>query len=143
MDVIVGGVMLGIGVAAIMSISARALSSQTDGEKRMVAAWLADEMLNMVLIEGPVDYPRQNDTFGVFDAPFGDFEYDVEIKDLGRGVPFEVTVSIAWPAGDPDTGVQVQTRIAQRPPIDPALELRGLEEPLDRDSRYFDEEGAR
>ncbi len=52
-DVIVGGAMLGIGLGAIISVTARSLTQQSDGERRLVASWLADELLNMVLLEGP------------------------------------------------------------------------------------------
>ena len=94
MDVIVGGVILGIGISAILSVTSRSLARQTDGEKRMVAAWLADELLNMVLVEGPVRYPQLYDTNGVFYEPFRDFAYDVNIEDQGIGVPFEVTATV-------------------------------------------------
>ena len=47
MDVIVGGVMLGIGLAVVLTLASRAIASQAQGERQMVAAWLLDELLAM------------------------------------------------------------------------------------------------
>ncbi len=55
MDAIVGGVMLGIGLAVILSLASRAMAMQANGAKQITAAWLADDLLAMVLVEGPVD----------------------------------------------------------------------------------------
>ena len=98
MDVIVGGVILGIGVSAILSVTTRALARQTDGEKRLVAAWLADDVLNMVLVEGPIRYPKLYDSKGKFDPPFDEYLFDVDVEDLGASMPLRVTARISWPA---------------------------------------------
>jgi hypothetical protein len=137
LDVMVGGIMLGVGLAIIMSVTSRALSRQTDGEKRLVAAWLADELLNMVLMETPKEYPHQQDTSGRFKAPFEDFAFEVDIEDQGLGMPYQVTAIIRWPARRPINEIAVQGLISQpkgeQPPREPL-------EPIDRDARYFDEE---
>jgi Tfp pilus assembly protein PilV len=147
LDVIVGGVILGIGIAVIMSLASRSLSAQTEGERRMQAAWLADELLNMVLVEGPKDYEKLYSTHGDFDVPFENFAYEVEIDDLDRGLLYDVTATVAW--GDMESQRQrvvVQAYIAQRQYGDlegAALEIveeRKPLSPLDRDERWYGED---
>lgn len=133
-DVLVGGVILSIGLGIAMSVASRSLASQTDGEKQMVAAWLADELLAMVVMEGPVAYPQLHDTAGRFDAPFDEYTFDVGIDDQGIGLPFRVTAHVRWDGrGD---GVQIETLIAQRQG-DP-IEIREPFEPVDREGRYLE-----
>lgn len=137
-DVILGGVLLSIGLAAIISLATRALKSQTDGEKRMTAAWLCDELLALVVVDGPVNYPRQHDVSGQFEYPFQDFAFDLEIVNQGADQPFAVTATVSWAAGRGVTSVQVQSLIAERK--DDPDELRAPEEPIDREDRWYGEE---
>lgn len=136
MDVIIGGIMLGAALSVIISLSSRALARQTDGEKRMIAAWLADELLNMVLIEGPHEYPRRNDTSGWFRPPFEEFSFDLDIRDRGLAEPFGVAATVRWPTGE----VRVESLMAVRRDEDPELKRGPLEPPFDREGRSFDEE---
>lgn len=137
-DAILGGVMLGVGVAAIMSITTRSLSAQAQGERRLVAAWLADELLSMVVVEGPEDFGRSNDTSGRFGVPFERYAYEVTLEQGGRGKPFLVTALVHW--GDRATEeVRVQTFVAQRQGDEPD-EPREPYEEVDRDARWFDDE---
>lgn len=140
-DVVVGGLMLGVGLSVVLSVASRAIARQTEGEKRMVASWLADELLNMVLAEGPEDYPAVHDTEDAFGAPFEEYSYTVDIESLGRSEPYRVTATVSWP-GRAVNFVEVQTIIAahQGEPI----QLREPYEPVDRDARYFgeDDEGG-
>ena len=137
-DVIIGGVLLGIGLAVVITITTRSLHTQTNGEHRLVAAWLADELLNMVLVEGPIEYPQLYDTHGRFDPPFEAFQYDLDIEDNGLGEPFSVTAGIRWESGRGYSRIQVETLIAPRlgDPIQPRAPI----EPIDRESRYYDDE---
>jgi hypothetical protein len=137
-DVIVGGVMLGIGLAVVLSVASRALTQQTDGEKRMIASWLADELLNMVLVEGPEDYPAVHGTADTFDAPFEEFSYEVDIERLGRGEPYRVNALVSWPVGRTTHFVRVETLISLR--LGEPVQLREPYEPVDRDARNFGEE---
>ena len=137
-DVIVGGVMIGIGVAAMISITSRSLTSQTEGEQLLQASWLADELLNMVLVEGPVEYPKIHDTFGRFEEPFANFEYEVDIQDQGPRLPFRVTAYIRWPRMRDMREISVETLIAAR--LGEELVPRMPIDILDRESRYFDDE---
>lgn len=137
-DVIVGGVMIGIGVAAMITITSRALTSQTEGEQILVASWLADELLNMVLVEGPVEYPKIHDTIGRFEEPFASFEYEVDIQDLGPRQPFRVIAYIRWPKMRGMREIAVETLIAVR--LGEELVPRMPIDILDREARYFDDE---
>ena len=141
MDVIVGGVMLGIGLGITLTLASRAMASQAQGEKQMVAAWLLDELLAMVLVEGPVEYPHLHPPHGRFDSPFDGFEFDVLLKDLGVGQPFRVTATVSWPRGREERQVQAQTYIAPRF-VDPEnpIEQRAPLEPIDRIGRWYDDE---
>ncbi len=137
-DVIIGGVLLSIGLAAIISLATRALKSQTDGEKQMVAAWLCDELLSLVVVDGPMNYSRIHDTSGQFDFPFQEFFFEVEIEEQGVDHPYVVTATVSWLAGRGSRFVQVQSLIAERKE-DPN-EIRAPPEPIDRDERWYGEE---
>ena len=142
-DAIIGGVMLGIGLAVLLTVTARSMARQTEGEKRLTAAWLADELLTMVLVEGPDEYPLLYDTAGRFYPPFEDFRYEVEIEDLGRNVPYRVAATVRWSERQRDA-VFVETLISLRD--EEEKEEREPYEPVDRDERYYgdelDEEGG-
>jgi uncharacterized membrane protein YgcG len=143
MDVILGGVLLSIGLAAVISLASRALKSQTDGEKEMSASWLCDELLALVVVDGPSNYSRLHDTNGQFDYPFTDFSYDLDIQSQGNDLPYVVTATVSWQGGGGPRNVQVQTIIADRK--DDPNELRAPEEPIDRDQRWYgdqEENGA-
>jgi hypothetical protein len=139
-DVIIGGVLLSVGLAAIISLATRSLRSQTDGEKTLIASWLCDELLSMVVVAGPVNYPRLHDNSGDFEYPFHDFFYDVELINQGDGYPYVVTARVSWDGGR--RSVQVQSLVAERNE-DPD-ELRMPPEPVDRDDRWYgqDDQGG-
>ena len=137
-DVILGGMLLSIGLASIISLATRALKSQTDGEKQMTAAWLCDELLSLVVVDGPINYPRQHDTSGTFEYPFQEFSFDLDIVNQGNDIPYLVTATVSWTAGRGVRNVQVQTLIAVRK--DNPDETRVPEEPIDREERWYGEE---
>ena len=115
LDVIIGAVMLGVGLAVVVSLSSRSLAVQTDGEKRMVAGWLADELLTMVLVEGPVEYGKQYDTSGRFYEPFEDYFYELDIRETGVGQPYRVIATVGWYTSTYDgENVSIETYIAPR-----------------------------
>lgn len=138
MDVLIGGVMLGIGLAVTLSIASRSITAQSNGEKQMTAAWLLDELLSMVLVEGPVEFSHVQATRGKFDPPFDNYEFDVNLEDLGVGQPFLVTATVRWVMGHSTRQVQAQTYIALR--NDEPYEDRLPLEPIDRISRWYDDE---
>lgn len=137
LEALLGGVLLAAGMTVIMSLATRALRAQVQGEKKMVAAWLADDLLNMVLAEGPTEFERNFERSGTFETPFEEFTFELLTDDLGRGVPWRVTAVVQW--GDrPNETIAVETLIAIRlgdeePPREPYEEV-------DRDARWFDDE---
>jgi hypothetical protein len=137
-DVIVGGVILGIGLAVVISLSTRALASQTEGERQMTAAWLLDELLAMVIVEGAENYSKLYDTYGRFDPPFDQFEYEVIIDEQGQFEPFSVTAIVRWEQGRGMREQMAQTFVAPKP--DDEIEDRAPVEPLDRDARWYEDE---
>ncbi len=139
MDVILAGVMLGVGLAVMLSLASRTVVTQADGQRQVVAAWLTDELLSMVLVEGPIVYPQLYPTDGRFDPPFEDYEYELDIEDIGLREPLRVTATVRWARGRDLRQVNAQTYIAQRRG-DP-LETRAPLEPIDRLGRYYDDEG--
>ena len=110
---------------------------QTNGEHRLTASWLADEILTMILVEGPERYPRLYDVNGRFNEPFADFAYQVNIENLGRGAPYRVIASVRWSDRSNDV-VRVDTLIAVR--IENEEQLREPMERIDRIERYYDDE---
>ena len=130
------------------------IRDRTEGANRIVAAWLADGLLGMVMTEGPARYARRNADEGVFDAPFSAYEYEIRILDQGERDPFQVTATVRWGPGPTDL-VRVQTLVAtRREPlwletyIDYWDELEEPREPfleVDREDRWYgsdDEESA-
>jgi len=136
-DAIIGGVILGIGLSVMLTVTSRALRMQADGEKKLTASWLADELITMVLVDGPDNYPKRNDTSGHFTAPFEDYGFEVSIEYLGRGLPYRVNATVSW-SDRPSDAVQVESLVALRTG-DPE-QLREPYEPVDRLSRYYDDE---
>jgi len=136
-EVIVGGVILAVGLGVIMSIMTRSLVAQTAGEKRVTASWLCDELLSMVVVEGPDRYGRTNDTSGQFTDPFSDFSFDLQIDEIGRGAPYEVVATVWW-SERPNDQVSVRTLISV--PAGERQQPREPYEPLDFDARYYDED---
>src|SRR5262245_43958452 len=94
LDALVGSVILGIGLAVTLSVASRSIAMQVDGQRQLTAAWLLDELLGSVVMDGPVAFPQLNATNGRFDPPFDEFEFDVDIDDLGLGKPLMVTATV-------------------------------------------------
>ena len=137
MDAILGGVILAIGLAVVLSLASRTIAMQAEGSRQITAAWLLDELLSMVLVEGPVDYQKLYSIHGRFDEPFSDYEFELDIQDIGLRKPFRVTATVRWLNGNITRQVQAQTYIAERGG-DP-LEKREPQTPIDRIGRYYDE----
>jgi hypothetical protein len=136
-DAIIGGVILGLGMSVVVTVACRSLAMHTDGEKRLVASWLADELLAMVLVEGPDNYAMVYDTSGTFAPPFEDFSFQVDIETPDRGMPYRVRAVVEWGRRARDA-VAVDTLIARR--LGEPEQLREPYEPVDREARYYEDE---
>jgi hypothetical protein len=138
-DVIIGGILLAIGLTAVLAIGARSMDMHQRGEREVVAAALLDGLLSQVLADGPKDYPDLQPLSGVFDAPFGDYEFLVEIESGGSGVPYKVAATVVHRPTE-DTWL-VETLIAGKSGDEPDPE-RMPPEPIDREQRYIEQEEA-
>ncbi|MSQ90089.1 MAG: hypothetical protein EXS01_01670 [Phycisphaerales bacterium] len=130
MEVVIAGVILAIGLGSIVSLAARALMDQQRGERAVLAAALLDELLASVLVEGPEDWPKMHDRTGMCDAPWDDFEYQVDIEKAEPGEPCDVLAIVRDPVG---REFRCATRIA--------LRLGDEPNPTRQPSEAFDREG--
>jgi len=132
-DAIVAGIILAVGLAAIIALSARALALQRQGEVQLIAATLLDELLATVVMEGPTDFREMYDTFGRYPPPFQDYEFFVKLEDRGRGSTYRVTANVRHRPTDIE--YSVETYIGDREGDDPNP-VREPPEPIDRESIY-------
>ncbi len=131
-DVIVGGVILGIGLAAVVSIAERSLAMQQRSERELVAAQLLDGLLAEVLAVGVVEWSLASPTAGSFEPPHEQWAWELDIDKQGLGDPYRV-VAVARDRNGAE--FRVETLMAPRP--------EGFEEPdrmpeapIDRQARY-------
>ena len=136
MDVIIGAVILAVGLAVVVSMSSRSLARQAKAEKQITASWLADELLSMVLVEGPDIYEKVHPSRGACAPPFGHFSYEIELEDDGELFPVQATATISWDAMGGKQQVTIETLIARRFG-DPIPRIPA--EPVDREARYWEE----
>ena len=136
MDVIVGAAILGIGLTVVISMSSRSITRQTAAEKQITASWLADEILSMVLVEGPDIYEKVHPPRGTCEPPFENFSYEIELEDDGELFPVHAIATISWDAIGGRHSSVIETYIARRfgEPVP-----RAPAEPVDREARYWEE----
>lgn len=141
MDAIIAGILLSIGMVAVLSVAGQALSLARRGEIDVRAAAAIDELLGKVLTEGPRDFPELHPTAGPFeeDSPYTDFEYAIRIDQGGPGVPAEVEVVLTHESGRAYT---VVTRIAEKRGEEPDP-IRYPTDPIDRQARIAEQEARR
>jgi hypothetical protein len=136
MDVLIGGILLAVGLAAILALGGRALTMQQRGERNVVAASLLDDILSTVLTEGAKDYEKLHPMAASCDPPFEDFEYLVDIEQGGPGVPSRVIARIRHLNGEQwFAETLIADKLGEEP--DP---VRMPDEPVDREGRYREEE---
>jgi len=141
MDAVVAGLLLSIGMLAILSVASQALNLSRRGEIDVRAAAALDELLGSVLTEGPRDFPELYPTSGEFDesSPYADFEYTIRIDQGGSGVPAEVEVVVTHESG---RSYNVLTRIAEKRGEEPDP-IRYPSTPIDREARIAEQEARR
>lgn len=113
-EALVGGTILGIGLAVLVSIASDASARMRLGEERIVASWIIDEMLNMIVVEGPVEYLKRYDLEGTCPAPYERYSFKLELQDQGDVEPYRVTLTVSWQSGGRLRSETVQTYIAIR-----------------------------
>jgi hypothetical protein len=141
MDAVIAGVLLAIGMIAVLSVGGQAMTMQMRGEIDVRASAALDSLLSGVLTEGPEDYEELYPLNGRFEdgSGFEDFEFAVTIERGGAGIPAHITARVRHEDGKE---YEIETSIA---------ELRGEEphpdrlpaEPIDREARYAQRQQAR
>jgi Tfp pilus assembly protein PilV len=131
-DAIIAGVVLAIGLTMIFMLTSRSLDLQRRGEIEVMAAGMMDNILSMVLLEGPADYPDLHPVSGQGEFPYEQFEYRVNIQDPGEGEPYSVSVEVTHLTG---RSYRCETLIAAKLGEEPDP-VRYPEEPIDREARY-------
>lgn len=131
-DVIIGGVILAIGLAAVIGLSQRSLAMQQRAEREIIAAQLLDGLLNEVLATGPVEWLMTQPSDGRCDEPFDDWEWSLAIVKQGLGDPYRVTAVVTDGAG---AEYMVDTLMAPNLSEDEEPE-RAPSTPIDRQERY-------
>ncbi|MCE2883091.1 MAG: hypothetical protein LW636_12150 [Planctomycetaceae bacterium] len=141
MDAVIAGVLLSIGMVAVLSVGAQAMTMQRRGEVDVRAAAALDELLAGILTEGPVDYPEIHPMAGAFEfgSPYEDFQYSIEIEPSGPGVPALVRATLVHESG---REYAIETMIAEKRGDEPDP-IRTPLEPIDREARLAELEEAR
>ena len=132
LDVVIAGVILAIGLSTIFSITSKSLTLQRDGEVRVMAAGMLDNLLSEVLLEGPADYPNLHSSSGRGEFPYEEFEFRLQISDPGVGEPYRVLATVTHDTGRSfDCETLIAGKLGEEP--DP---IRLPQEPIDREARY-------
>lgn len=127
-EAIVGSVLIGVALAVIVGLGARAISQQAEGEQLRIAAMMLDEQLNLVLARGPDQYESRFGLTGVCDPPFATFRYELSIEGGVGGRPYDVTATVFWLAGGAQRSESASTLIAPRLGDEPDPDRRPTEE---------------
>ena len=136
-DAILGGALLALGLASVVTLSQRSLAMLQRGEREAMAAAMLDELLAQVVVEGPKRFAEVREASGRLSAPWPDWEYTVEIQSGGEGDAYGVLAVVRDP-----TGVEYRcaTRVAPEPDEIEPVE-RAPEKPIDRPGRFDAAEG--
>ena len=113
-EALLAGLILSIGLGAMLSIVSRSINAQRIGEQQIVAAALLDELLSTVLMEGPENFSRRHPVDGRFDPPFQEYSFLIELNPQGQNVPFQVIATVSWDYGGAERSYSIETLIAER-----------------------------
>lgn len=138
LDAILGGVLLAVGLAGVVTLSQRSLVMLQRGEHEAMAAAMLDELLAGVVTEGPSAYAQVREPAGRMPAPWPDWEYSVEIRTGAVGDPMDVVAMVRSPEG---IEYRCATRVAPHDDTLPPDE-RAPETPIDRGGRHDQQESS-
>ncbi len=131
LEAMVGGTILAVGLAVLISLSSRSLAAQQFGEERIVAASLLDELLNQVLVEGPIDFQQGFDLRGTFEPPFEKYSFVIDLENQGDIEPYFVSATVLWESRGYTRSETIDTYIAV-PRGEDTEEIRVPGEPIVR-----------
>ena len=98
-DAIIGGALLALGLASIVTLSQRSLAMLQRGEREAMAAAMLDELLSQVVTEGPTAFSRVREQAGVMPEPWPQWQFTVDIQAGGEGDPYDVLATVRDPTG--------------------------------------------
>lgn len=113
-DIVVGTVLLGIALSAMISLIGKAAATQSEGEHVQTAAALLDEQLNLVLMRGPDNYAARFPTVGNCDPPFESYRFRLDFSGGTGGDPYRVTAAVLWDSPMGERSARVETLVAPR-----------------------------
>jgi Tfp pilus assembly protein PilV len=142
MDVLIAALLLGVGLAVTLSMASQALRAEQTGEWRLTASWLADESLAMVVAMGPAAYQQSEPMEGRFRPPFDQFDWTLELNRPSEWEAWNATATVSWQDRGGVMSVSIDTLIAPRQGDEDDPVNWKPDEPLDRESRTWDEEEA-
>lgn len=99
LDAIIGGALLALGLASIVTLSQRSLAMLQRGEREALAAAMLDELLSQVVTEGPGAFSRVRQPSGLMPEPWPNWEYSVQIDAGGEGDAYDVLATVRDPTG--------------------------------------------
>jgi hypothetical protein len=136
-EVILAALLLGIGLSVALSLASTSIARQSLGEHNLVSAWLADEKMNLVMMEGPEKFLQNHQTNGQFDPPFEDYSFEIIVKHVGDWEPYEVNIFIDWDSNR--RSFQLDSLIAPRQGEPEEPEDRIPLEAIDREAIYYED----
>jgi len=113
-DVMVGGILIGVSLAVVIGLTGRAISAQKRGEELSTAAALADEQLQLVLARGPDEYAKRFPLEGSCDTPFQDYRFKLAFTGGTASKPYDVSCTISWTFSLSPQSIAIETLMATR-----------------------------
>ncbi len=109
LEVLVSTVLLGVGVAGLVSVATLAMRNQQRVDQRSAALCLAQEKLAEVEIIGPHIWSLGHAMQGA--EPRGDitYQWSLEIDEMTAGELFSVIVGVAWDSTGGGGAVRIET----------------------------------
>jgi len=96
LEVVVAAVLLGVGVAGLISVSTLALRNQRRVDERTTALWLANEQLSEIEVVGPRAWQISRPTHGGRTQGLVRYEWDITLEGLSVGELCAAKVDVSW-----------------------------------------------
>jgi general secretion pathway protein I len=108
-EVLVASVLLGVGVAGLLSVASLAMRNQQKVERRAAALYLAREKLAEVELAGPHVWMLGQPAEGAREQGGVAYEWNIQIDQLAVGELFAVAVDVRWSAPGGSGAVDLET----------------------------------
>ena len=108
-EVLVASVLLGVGVAGLLSAAALGMRNQGRSEQRIAALYVAREKLAEVETVGPRIWSLTESSQGGERRGNVGYEWNIDITALTEGELFDVEVTVKWQGLSGDGEVELET----------------------------------